>query len=103
MGAGADGTSIGCLVHDEGDDVAVAVRDLEPGEVSVAWLDSGRRDRLSVNESVPLGHKVALSEMPEGHKVIEYGVLVALTRSEVAAGAHVHVHNIRSARWQQSA
>lgn len=98
-----DAISVGCLAHDEGDDVAVAVRDVEPGEIAVAWLDSGRRGSIRAREPVPLGHKVALADMPEGHPVVEYGVQVAVTRSAIPSGAHVHTHNVRSARWQRSA
>ncbi|MDA8341168.1 MAG: UxaA family hydrolase [Actinomycetota bacterium] len=99
----SDASPVGLLVHNEGDGVAVAVRDLEPGEVPVAWLDSGRRAVVRVGEAVPLGHKVALVDLAEGHPVIEYGTQVATTRRAVAAGSHVHTHNVRSARWQRSA
>jgi (2R)-sulfolactate sulfo-lyase subunit alpha len=34
--------------------------------------------------------------------VLEYGVLIGLTRAPVAAGELVHTHNLRSARWQKS-
>jgi (2R)-sulfolactate sulfo-lyase subunit alpha len=91
---------VACLVHNEGDDVAVAVRDVEPGEVVVAWLDSGRCERLEVRQPIPLGHKVALRHLGEGEAVTEYGVQVAVTRSEIPPGVHVHTHNVRSARWQ---
>jgi (2R)-sulfolactate sulfo-lyase subunit alpha len=97
------GEVVGCLVHNEGDDVAVAVRDLEAGPVSVAWLDSGRRASVEVRGPVPLGHKVALRALEEGDPVIEYGVQIGVTRTAVASGDHVHTHNLRSARWQRSA
>jgi (2R)-sulfolactate sulfo-lyase subunit alpha len=34
--------------------------------------------------------------------VIEYGTRVALARHQIRAGQHVHVHNVRSARWERS-
>jgi (2R)-sulfolactate sulfo-lyase subunit alpha len=82
--------------------VAVAVQDVEPGEAEVVYLDSDRALGLRVVEPVPLGHKVALADLPEGVDVIEYGVRVGVTRCPIRAGQHVHVHNIRSARWQAS-
>jgi len=100
---GDDNDPVACLVHREGDDVAVAVRDVEPGEVTVAWMDSGRRGRLAVRQVIPLGHKVALHDLAEGQPVMEYGEQVAITRSAIPVGAHVHTHNVRSARWQRSA
>jgi len=94
------GGEVGLLAHKEGDAVAVAVRDLAPGEVELAYLDSGARATVRVSSEVPLGHKVALMDLGEGQEVIEYGERIGLTRAPIAAGEHVHVHNLRSARWQ---
>jgi len=91
------------LVHAEGDHVGIAVEDLEPGRYVVGWMDSGRRDSLEVVQAVPLGHKVALEDLPEDAEVIEYGLPVAVTKEAIGRGSHVHVHNIRSGRWAKSA
>ena len=90
------------LVHNEGDHVAVAVADVDPGVRAIAWLDSGRRGDVEVIEAIPLGHKVALVNLGEAEPVLEYGVRIGLTRSAIAAGTLVHTHNIRSARWTRS-
>jgi (2R)-sulfolactate sulfo-lyase subunit alpha len=90
------------LIHNEGDDVAVAVQDVEPGEVQAIYMDSDRAVTIRVTEAIPLGHKVALTDLGEENEVIEYGVRIGVTRQPISAGQHVHVHNIRSARWQKS-
>ncbi|HXM58214.1 MAG TPA: UxaA family hydrolase [Candidatus Dormibacteraeota bacterium] len=90
------------LVHNEGDHVGVAVQDVEPGRRRAVYLDSDREVEVEVVEAVPLGHKVALHDLEEGANVIEYEVAVGVTRQPVRAGELVHVHNIRSARWQAS-
>lgn len=90
------------LVHDEGDDVAVAVRDTEPGDAPGAYLKTGARFTIAVRTPVPLGHKVALRDLTENETVTEYGVSIGLARRLIPAGAHVHTHNLRSARWQNS-
>jgi (2R)-sulfolactate sulfo-lyase subunit alpha len=90
------------LAHNQGDDVAVAVRDTGPGEARAAYLDSGDRFGLTAREAIPLGHKIALRDLAESEDVLEYGVLIGLTRGPVAAGQLVHTHNLRSARWQKS-
>jgi (2R)-sulfolactate sulfo-lyase subunit alpha len=90
------------LAHNQGDDVAVAVRDTGPGEARAAYLDSGDRFGLTAREAIPLGHKIALRDLGESEDVLEYGVLIGLTRGPVAAGHLVHTHNLRSARWQKS-
>lgn len=92
------------LVHRAGDSVAVAVRDLSPGVVRGGYLSGGEGGlmTLPLAEAVPLGHKFALREIPRGGDVIEYGVRVAVATSDIAAGQHAHVHNMRSARWHSS-
>lgn len=88
------------LAHNPEDHVAVAVRDVAPGEGLVAWLSSPERRAVQVNEAVPFGHKVALVALGDGEAVIEYGVPVAVTTAPVAAGSLVHTHNVRSTKWQ---
>lgn len=99
--AGEHRTSrLGVLVHDEGDDVGVAIRDLEPGEVLAGWLDSNRRAPVAVKETIPFGHKVALTDIPESQAVKEYKVRIGVSRRQIKRGEMVHTHNLRSARWQ---
>ena len=93
---------LGVLVHSEGDDVGVAIRDLEAGEVLAGWLDTERRAPVTVIERVPFGHKVALEDIAEGAEVTEYAVRIGLSRQRIARGELVHTHNLRSARWPQS-
>ena len=90
------------LVHREGDDVAVAVRDTAPGDATGALLDTGQRFGIAVKTAIPLGHKVALRDLAENEEVTEYGVTIGLTRCGIPAGDLVHTHNIRSARWRSS-
>jgi (2R)-sulfolactate sulfo-lyase subunit alpha len=92
----------GFLVHNEGDDVAVAVDDIEPGRAVVVYMDSNRDVEVAVREKIPLGHKIALNDLASGADVIEYGVRIGLARSAIGRGQLVHVHNVRSARWQSS-
>ncbi|MDR0345006.1 MAG: UxaA family hydrolase [Nocardiopsaceae bacterium] len=90
------------LVHRQGDDVAVAVRETEPGEAAGALLDTGQRFSITVRTAIPLGHKVALADLAENQHVTEYGVAIGLARSDITAGELVHTHNLRSARWRSS-
>jgi (2R)-sulfolactate sulfo-lyase subunit alpha len=90
------------LAHHRGDDVAVAVRDVAPGAASAAYLESGDRFDITVATAIPLGHKIALRDLAASENVLEYGVLIGLTRVPVTAGELVHTHNLRSARWQKS-
>lgn len=88
------------LAHRGGDAVAVAVRDVNAGPAVVAFLDSSERRRIDVGGEIPLGHKAALVALAEGDDVVEYGERIGVARSSIVVGEHVHVHNIRSAKWQ---
>lgn len=90
------------LAHKDGDFVAVAVRDVTRGEAEIGYLDGTESITLTVNAEIPLGHKVALVDVASGDDVIEYGVRVAIASAEIKKGDYVHVHNVRSARWQNS-
>ena len=73
------------------DNVAVAAvniragQDLTIDEVQVRTVDP-----------IPFAHKVALRAIEEGERVIKYGVPIGRAKVPIAAGSHVHVHNIRS-------
>jgi (2R)-sulfolactate sulfo-lyase subunit alpha len=90
------------LAHDDGDHVAVAVRDVDPGRVTIGYLDGTDSFDLDVTERVPLGHKVALADVAQGADVIEYGLRIGTASQAIAKGGYVHTHNVRSARWTNS-
>lgn len=90
------------LTHKDGDYVAVAVKDVGRGPAEVGFLDGSPTVTVEVNAEIPLGHKVALRDVAEGEDVIEYGVRVAIASAEITKGDYVHIHNVRSARWQNS-
>lgn len=92
----------GFLVHDAGDMVGVAVRDLEPGPVEGGYLRQPESIRIELSHPVPLGHKLALTDIANSSDVIEYGQRVATATKDIKKGDYVHVHNVRSARWHNS-
>ena len=90
------------LAHKQGDHVAVAVKDVDPGPAEVGFLDGGDPVTVEVAAPIPLGHKVALQDVSSGEDVIEYGVRTAIASADITRGDYVHIHNVRSARWQNS-
>lgn len=96
------GPQPGFLFHREGDSVAVAVDDLGPGPVQGGYVAGPQTVELQLLEPIPLGHKLAAVAIAQGEPVIEYGEPVAIATRDIAIGEHVHVHNVRSARWPRS-
>lgn len=90
------------LAHREGDSVAVAVRHLSAGAVEGGYLHGPLSVTVQLRDGVPLGHKLALVDIAKDADIIEYGVRVGIATRDISAGEYVHVHNVRSARWQNS-
>jgi hypothetical protein len=77
------------------DDVAVALRDIS----GIVRVHRGNRiEEVELRESIPFGHKFALSDLAEGHEVRKYGAPIGRLTRAVLAGHHVHVHNLQSQR-----
>ncbi len=71
------------------DDVAVAIVDLASG-TSV----NGPFGTFSLARLVPRGHKLALRPLASGEPVRRYGQTIGFASIAVAAGDHVHTHNL---------
>jgi altronate hydrolase len=48
-------------------------------------------------EAVPAGHKLAARAIAPGERILKHGVSIGVATEPIAAGAHVHVHNVRFA------
>ena len=53
---------------------------------------------MTVLDPIPRGHKVALASIGTGEEVIKYGSPIGRATTDIAAGAHVHTHNVASSR-----
>lgn len=88
------------LVHDKQDTVGVAVDDIRKGEkVNGLTLDGQRRISIAATMEIPFGHKVALKDLKPGEVVVKYGERIGIVVAEIHKGDHVHVHNLKTARW----
>lgn len=71
---------------DPRDDVAIALRELGPADS----LPNG----VDVRAAIPRGHKVALRDIGAGEVVRKYGWPIGHATQPIAAGDHIHVHNL---------
>lgn len=46
--------------------------------------------------TLPIGHKVAARLITAGEEIIKYGVPIGSATRDIAAGEHVHTHNVQS-------
>jgi altronate hydrolase len=73
------------------DNVAVALRDLEKGQL--IELDGVS---FTLQQDIPQAHKVALTELLSGTQVIKYGSPIGHTIQSVGIGEHVFQDNIKT-------
>lgn len=75
----------------EMDNVAVALEEVKKGE-QVCCGDIS----FTACETIPKGHKIALTALAKGQEVIKYGNVIGITGAEVPQGGWLHDHNILS-------
>ena len=69
------------------DDVVIACRELEAGTNLL-------KEGVIVAERIPAGHKVATKAIAKDAPVHRYNQVIGFATRPIAAGAHVHVHNL---------
>ena len=89
------------LVHDRKDTVGVVVvEDLKAGTDMLGVVTHDNSDfRITAKHDIPIGHKVALSDIRSGDTVWKYGQDIGKAVADIAKGEHVHVHNVKTKRW----
>ncbi|QHQ34973.1 UxaA family hydrolase [Algicella marina] len=89
------------LVHDARDNVGVVVVEgLTAGTEMLGVITHDNSDfRLTAGADIPIGHKVALTDLKAGDTVIKYGEDIGRMVGDAAKGGHVHVHNMKTKRW----
>lgn len=89
------------LVHDEKDNVGVVVvEDLKAGTDMLCVVTHDNSSfRLTAEQDVPIGHKIALVDINEGDTAIKYGEDIGKFVGAVKKGHHVHTANLKTKRW----
>jgi altronate dehydratase small subunit len=73
------------------DNVAVALRALLAGE-SVA-VDG---TVITIERNTAIGHKIAARAIVTGEIILKYNCPIGIATQDIAAGAYVHTHNVKS-------
>ncbi len=85
------------ILVDPKDNVATALRQLEPGDTLQVGTGDNTAD-ITLLQAVPFGHKFALKDIGPGGPVIKYGEIIGLATEKIRNGEHVHVHNVEGLR-----
>ena len=89
------------LVHNKKDTVGViVVEGLKVGTQMMGVNTSNNSTlRLKSKANIPIGHKVALTDIKNGDTVWKYGQDIGKAVADIPKGGHVHVHNLKTKRW----
>ncbi len=89
------------LVHDKKDTVGVVVvENLKAGTDMLCVVTADNSSfKLKTAMDVPIGNKIALSDIKKGDTVWKYGHDIGRAVANIKKGEHVHVHNLKTKRW----
>ena len=89
------------LVHDHTDTVGViVVEGVAAGqELTGLVMDTNETITVKALDPIPLGHKVALSDIKTGDMVIKYDNHIGKAVADIQTGGHAHTQNVKTNRW----
>ena len=94
-------TNTDIIIHDEKDNVGVIVIDkVIPEQNCECWImENDKSTKIQAKNEIPLGHKIAMSDLKEGDTIIKYGHDIGKVVKSIKKGEHVHVHNVKTKKW----
>ena len=94
-------TNTDIIIHDEKDNVGVIVIDkVIPEQNYDCWImENDKSAKIQAKNEIPLGHKIAMSDLNEGDTIIKYGHDIGKVVKSIKKGEHVHVHNVKTKKW----
>ena len=94
-------TSTDIIIHDEKDNVGVVVIEkIIPNQQYNCWImENDKSAKIQSINEIPLGHKIAMSDLNEGDTIVKYGHDIGKVVKSIKKGEHVHVHNVKTKKW----
>lgn len=90
-------SKINAIVMNNADNVATVTKNIHSGE-EIFFQAAGGEVTVHAIDAVRSGHKVAIKNIDKGGKIIKYGEVIGKATVPVAAGQHVHIHNLEGCR-----
>ena len=79
---------------DEKDNVVTVVADCAAGDEVIVRFKASETP-YTCNHDVPFGHKVAITDIKKGDKIVKYGEAIGSASQDVRKGDWVHTHNVK--------
>lgn len=84
------------IILNSSDNVATLI---DPGTAGdLLTIQGPAQTETTLQSDIPYGHKCAIRPIGKGEHVCKYGEIVGQASCPIAAGEHVHVHNVDSLR-----
>ncbi len=85
------------IVIDMKDNVATAAEELAHGSIIQLEIQNETIE-VELIQSIPSGHKFALTDIETGEPIIKYGEVIGLAISNIKKGELVHTHNVEGVK-----
>jgi altronate dehydratase small subunit len=83
------------------DNVITTLANLDAGEtIQVVSASQEPLEQLKALQPISFGHKLAMNRIEKGSNIFKYGEVIGIATQSIEKGAHVHIHNVESARIQ---
>lgn len=93
-----------CIRLHPADNVAMLLSAAQAAELCCITDASGTElGSVRIEEEVPMFHKIALADIPDGSHVIKLNTVIGVASGDIAKGRHVHVHNVLSIEGRKGA
>lgn len=84
------------VVLHKDDNVGTLIDSARKGEACT--LQGERTGSVPLAADIAFGHKVCIAAAASGADIFKYGQVIGRATKAIAAGEHVHVHNVESGR-----
>jgi altronate dehydratase small subunit len=85
------------VILNEQDQIATALKNVSSGE-TVRVKSGAMISKILLKQDIPLCHKFSVEDIASGEAINKYGEPIGAASENIAAGHHVHVHNLKSLR-----
>lgn len=77
------------------DSVAVVLARVKAGDEVQVAEENKPGQTIRAQNDIDIYHKIALKAIAQGDAVLKYGEVIGRAEQAIAAGEHVHVHNLK--------